>query len=235
MQIRPPVMLISGQLLTADTWTPQVRSLSRDYDLRFADHTRDDTIAVMAERLLAEAPGRFDIVAHAMGGFVAFEVLRRAPERVRSLALLATLASADGPAQTVRREGYIRLVEQGKFPAVIEERIPILVHPVRREDEALLSTVRNMALQTGAQTFMAQQRAIMGRFDSRPGLSAIPCPTLLIWGRQDGIATEAHQDEMRDAIPNVRLTVVEDCGHLLTLERPATVTRILKDWLVDLS
>jgi pimeloyl-ACP methyl ester carboxylesterase len=75
----------------------------------------------------------------------------------------------------------------------------------------------------------------MGRFDSRPGLSAIPCPTLLIWGRQDGIATEAHQDEMRDAIPNVRLTVVEDCGHLLTLERPATVTRILKDWLVDLS
>jgi hypothetical protein len=67
MQIRPPVMLISGQLLTADTWTPQVRSLSRDYDLRFADHTRDDTIAVMAERLLAEAPGRFDIVAHAIG------------------------------------------------------------------------------------------------------------------------------------------------------------------------
>lgn len=233
MTPRPPVVLITGQLLTAEIWGPLIAPLSLDFDLRFADHTRDDTIAGMAERLLAEAPARFDLVAHAMGGFVAFEVMRRAPERVRRMALLATLASADGPTQTERRRGYIRLVEQGRFPEVVEERIPILLHPARREDAPLLSVVRRMALATGADTFMGQQRAIMSRIDSRPSLPAIACPTLLVWGRQDGITTKAHQDEIQAAIPGARLAVVEDCGHLLTLERPAALTQILLDWLAE--
>lgn len=229
--IRPSVVLVSGQLLTAACWTPQIEALSPDYDIRIADHGRDDTIGGMAARLLAEMPERFDLVAHAMGGFVAFEVLRRAPQRVRSLALLSTLAPADQPAQTERRQGYIRLVEAGRFDAVVEERVPILLHPARREDEALLSVVRRMARETGAERFLGQQRAIMARADSRPSLPAIPCPTLLVWGRQDGIATEAHQQEMLAAIPDCRLTVIEDCGHLVTLERPATVNALLADWL----
>lgn len=228
---RPAVVLVSGQLLTAACWAPQIAALSPDYDIRIADHGRDDSIGAMAARLLAEMPERFDLVAHAMGGFVAFEVLRRAPQRVRSLALLSTLAPADQPAQTERRQGYIRLVEAGRFDAVVEERVPILLHPARREDEGLLTVVRRMAQDTGAERFLGQQRAIMARADSRPSLPAIACPTLLIWGRQDGIATEAHQTEMLAAIPDCRLTVIEDCGHLVTLEKPATVNALLADWL----
>ncbi|WP_374419545.1 alpha/beta fold hydrolase [Novosphingobium arvoryzae] len=228
---RPAVVLVSGQLLTAACWAPQIAALSPDFDIRIADHGRDDSIGAMAARLLAEMPERFDLVAHAMGGFVAFEVLRRAPQRVRSLALLSTLAPADQPAQTERRQGYIRLVEAGRFDAVVEERVPILLHPARREDEGLLAVVRRMAQDTGAERFLGQQRAIMARADSRLSLSAIPCPTLLIWGRQDGIATEAHQTEMLAAIPDCRLTVIEDCGHLVTLEKPATVNALLADWL----
>lgn len=228
---RPTVVLASGQLLTAETWTPQIAALSGSCDLRIADHTHDETIAGMAERLLTESPDRFDLVAHAMGGFIAFEVMRRAPQRVRSLALIATLAPNDGPAQTERRQGYIRLVEAGQFDGVVDERIPILVHPARREDEALLSVVRRMARETGAETFLRQQRAIMSRADSRPSLGAIACPTLLIWGRQDGITTEAHQQEMLAGIPGARLEVVEDCGHMATLEKPVTVNRLLADWL----
>jgi pimeloyl-ACP methyl ester carboxylesterase len=185
----------------------------------------------MAQRLLADAPERFDLVAHAMGGFVAFEVMRQAPQRVRSLALLATLAPNDGPAQTERRQGYIRLVEDGRFEGVVEERIPILVHPARREDEALLTVVRRMAQETGAETFLRQQRAIMARADSRPTLAAIACPTLVVWGRQDGIATLAHQEEIVGGIPGARLEIVEDCGHLATLEKPRTVTGLLTEWL----
>lgn len=228
---RPAVVLVSGQLLTAACWAPQIAALSPEFDIRIADHGRDDSIGAMAARLLAEMPERFDLVAHAMGGFVAFEVLRRAPQRVRSLALLSTLAPADQPAQTERRQGYIRLVEAGRFDAVVEERVPILLHPARREDEGLLAVVRHMAQDTGAERFLGQQRAIMARADSRPSLPAIACPTLLIWGRQDGIATEAHQTEMLAAIPDCRLTVIEDCGHLVTLEKPATVNALLADWL----
>jgi pimeloyl-ACP methyl ester carboxylesterase len=226
-----PVVLVTGQLLTGEAFAPQLAALSPRFDFTLADHTSDDTVEGMARRLLAAAPPSFDLVAQAMGGFVAFEVMRQAPERVRRLALLATLAPADTPVQTERRQGYIRLVEAGRFDDVVEERIPILVHPARREDEPLLSAVRRMASETGAETFLRQQRAIMARPDSRPSLSAIRCPTLIVWGRQDGITAESHQQEMAIAIPGARLEVVEDCGHLATLEKPRTVSRLLGDWL----
>jgi len=228
---RPAVVFAAGQLLTHEVWGPQITALSRDFDLRLSDHTRDQTIGGMAERLLAEAPERFDLVGHAMGGFTAFEVMRRAPQRVRSLALIATLAPNDGPAQTERRMGYIRLVEAGQFGGVVDERIPILVHPARRQDEPLLSAVRRMATETGAETFLRQQRAIMSREDSRPSLGAITCPTLLIRGAQDGITTQAHQDEILAAVAGARLEEIEDCGHLPTLEQPASTTAALRRWL----
>ncbi|HWA63261.1 MAG TPA: alpha/beta fold hydrolase [Caulobacteraceae bacterium] len=228
---RPAVVFASGQLLTAEVWAPQIAALSPDYDLRLSDHGRDDNIAGIAARLLAEAPVRFHLVAHAMGGFTAFEVMRQAPERIESLVLIATLAPDDGPAQRERRAGYIRLVEDGRFDEVVEERIPILVHPARREDEPLLAVVRRMAAETGAARFLAQQRAILGRPDSRPTLRDIAVPTLLVRGAQDGITTQEHQAELLAGIGGARLTVVDDCGHLPTLEKPRTTSRILAEWL----
>ena len=224
------VVLVTGQLMTHAAWGDSAEALKTRHDVVLADHTQDDTIAGMAQRLLATAPDRFDLAGQAMGGFVAFEVLRQAPERVRRLALLSTLAPNDGPAQTERRMGYIRLVEAGKFAEVAEERIPILVHPARREDAPLLDIVRGMAGDTGAETFLRQQRAIMSRADSRPGMGQIACPTLVIWGRQDGITTEAHQAEIVAGVPGARLEVIEDCGHLTTLEKPATTARLLATW-----
>ena len=228
---RPSVVFASGQLLTAEVWAPQAAALAPSYDLVFSDHGRDDTIAGMAARLLAEAPPRFHLAAHAMGGFTAFEVMRQAPERVASLVLIATLAPNDGPAQTERRQGYIRLVEDGRFAEVVEERIPILLHPARREDAPLLTIVRRMATETGAARFLGQQRAIMSRPDSRPSLAAIAVPTLLIRGEQDGITTQAHQDEMLAGVPGARFIAIEDCGHLPMLEKPVTTNRILTEWL----
>ena len=230
---RPAVVFASGQLLTVDTWAPQAVGLAEDYDLVFSDHTADDTIAGMAARLLADAPARFHLVAHAMGGFTAFEVMRQAPERVISLTLIATLAPNDGPAQTERRRGYIRLVENGQFAEVVEERIPILVHPARREDAPLLTVVRRMAADTGAETFLRQQRAIMSRADSRPSLGDIAVPTLVIRGAEDGITTQAHVDEIMSGIPSARFEAIPDCGHLPTLEKPQTMNRLLAAWLAE--
>ena len=225
-----PVMLASGQLLTAESWAPQ-RAAWADRDVRHADHTRDETIAGMADRLLAAAPPRFVLVAHAMGGFVAMEVMRRAPERVARLALVATLASADGPAQTARRQGYIDLVAAGRFDRVIEERIPMLFPPDRRDDAALLGVARRMAADTGAQTFLRQQRAIMGRIDSRPSLARITAPTLLVRGTGDGITTAEQQAEMLAAMPQARLETLPGVGHLPMLEAPAATTAILTRWI----
>ena len=225
-----PVVFAAGQLLTEQVWTPQRAALA-DRALVFADNRSDDTIAGMAERLLAAAPERFDLVSHAMGGFVAFEAVRRAPHRVRRLVLMSTLAPADTPVQTARREGYLRLVEAGRFDTVVEERLPILLHPDRRQDADLIAAARSMAAETGAETFLRQQRAIMGRADSRPGLAAIAAPSLIVAGRQDGIVTQAHQDEMATGIPGARLEMIDECGHLATLERPEAINRLLRDFL----
>ena len=227
----PAVVLIAGQLLTAELWAPQVEALGDRYALIIADQASHDTIAGMAAAILSDAPERISVVGHAMGAFVAFEMLRQAPARVDRVVLMSTLASADGPAQTARREGYLRLVEAGRFDEVVEERLPILLSPRRRSDATLVAAARTMAAATGPNAFLRQQRAIMSRPDSRPSLAAIACPTLILCGRQDGIVTEDHQAEMRDTIPGARLEIVEDCGHLMTLEQPARVNALLAAFL----
>ncbi len=221
-----PIVLITGQLLTDAVWQPLLDAWS-DREVIVADNRSDDTIEGFAQRLLDDAPPKFALVAHAMGGFVAFEVMRRAPDRVARLALISTLASADGPAQTARRQGYIDLVESGKFEQVVEERIPILFPEEKRDDAQLLGLARRMAADTGAETFLAQQRAIMARIDSRPRLGEIAVPTLLIWGEKDGITSRAHHDEIAAAIPGARLEVVPGAGHLPTVEAPDVVGPLL--------
>ncbi|HPB20796.1 MAG TPA: alpha/beta fold hydrolase [Novosphingobium sp.] len=225
-----PIVLITGQLLTDAVWQPLLDGWP-DREVIVADNRSDDTIAGIATRLLENAPPRFVLIGHAMGGFVAFEVMRRAPERVAKLVLIATLASADGPAQTARRQGYIDLVEAGKFDQVVEERIPILFPESRRSDERLLGLARKMAADTGAEVFLAQQRAIMAREDSRPRLGEIDVPTLVVWGAEDGITSCAHQDEIVSLIDGSRLAVIPGAGHLVTIEAPDAVMPLLDAFL----
>ncbi|MGV7119745.1 alpha/beta fold hydrolase [Sphingopyxis sp. 550A] len=225
-----PIVLITGQLLTDAVWQPLLDAWA-DREVIVADNRSDDSIEGFAQRLLDSTPPKFVLIGHAMGGFVAFEVMRRAPERVAKLALIATLASADGPAQTARRQGYIDLVESGRFDQVVEERIPILFPEEKRGDERLLGIARRMAADTGADTFLAQQRAIMARIDSRPRLGEIAVPTLLVWGEKDGITSRAHHDEILEAIPGSRLEVVPGAGHLPTVEAPEVVVPLLTDFI----
>ncbi len=219
-----PAVFLSGQLCTRLLWQHQ----RADCLLELRDH---DTMRELASDTLANAPGRFALVAHGMAGFVAFEIMRQAPERIEKLVLMSTLAPADTPKQTVRREGYLRLVDEGRFDDIIEERIPMLVHPDRRNDSALTGTLREMARDVGESGFLNQQRAIMSRPDSRPGLVAIRCPVLLVFGRADGITTIEHQNEMLAGIPDARLEILEDSGHMIPLEQPERTNEILRTFL----
>lgn len=225
-----PIVLITGQILTESVWQPLLDAWT-DREVIVADNRSDDTIEGFAQRLLDNAPPKFVLIAHAMGGFIAFEVMRRAPDRVGKLALISTLASADGPSQTERRQGYIDLVTSGRFDQVVEERIPILFPEEKRSDERLLGIARQMAADTGADTFLAQQRAIMARIDSRPRLGEIAVPTLLIWGEKDGITSRAHHDEILESIPGARLEVIPGAGHLPTVEAPEVIVPLLTEFV----
>lgn len=227
---KPSLVLLPGQLSNARMWTPVATLLQDVCEAHIAEQNRAAVISIadIATDVLQQLPKRCTLVAHGMAGFIAFEILRRSPERIAAIALLGTLAPADNAAQTARRERYLELVSAGRFLEIIDERIPVVVHPQRLTDPAVATVVRQMAVETGAEIFVRQTRAIMGRIDSRPTLATIRCPTVLIWGRQDGMATDAHQLEMRAAIADATLEVLEDTGHFSSLERPAAVAAILR-------
>ena len=227
----PSLLLIPSQLCTAEVWRHQIDDLSEDMDISVADHTQARSMAGIADHILKTAPDTFALAAHGMGGFVAFEMWRQAPERIQRMALFDTLATADPPTQIARRQGYADLVHAGKFDQIVEERIPILLHPDRQDNEKLLKIAHGMAAQTGAAAFLRQQDAIISRPDSRPTLATITCPTLVAIGRQDAITALEDAEMMARDIPNARLEVIEECGHLSPLEQPEAVTTLLRRWL----
>lgn len=233
MAERRPLLLLSGLLSDAALWRAQVDGLADVAAPVVPDLSLDDSIAGMAFRALAAAPPRFAVAGLSMGGYVAMEVMRRAPGRVTKLALLDTSARMDTPEQAERRREAIALAEAGGFGGVADRMLPNLVHPDRLADEALVSAIRAMAGRLGKDGFLRKQRAIMGRIDSRPHLPRIACPTLVLCGREDASTPLPLHKEMAALVPGARLEVVERCGHMSAMERPAEVTAALRRWLLD--
>ncbi len=226
-----PTVLVPGLNCSARLYTEQIPALWRFGPVFVADHTRDDSIAAVARRILAAAPPRFALGGLSMGGYIAFEIMRQAPERVAKLALLDTGPRAESPEQTELRRPRIELARTGRFAEVPDLQFPILVHRNRHGDERLKNLLRAMAAETGAEAYLRQQHAIMARPDSRPGLAAIKCPTLVLVGDSDEPTPPSLSEEIAAAIPGARLVVIPDCGHMSTLERPQAVTEALVEWL----
>jgi pimeloyl-ACP methyl ester carboxylesterase len=226
-----PVVLVPGLNCSARLYTSQLPTLWQFGPVTVANHTGDDTMGAIAARILEAAPPRFALAGLSMGGYIAFEVLRQAPERITKLALLDTAARPDRPEQSARRDELIGWAEGGRFSAVTDALWPILVHPERREDKPLRDAVEQMAEETGPAAFVRQQRAIKARPDSRPDLAGINCPTLVLVGDADALTPPELAREMADAIPASRLVVVERSGHLSTLEQPDAVNAALAAWM----
>jgi pimeloyl-ACP methyl ester carboxylesterase len=169
-----------------------------------------------------------------MGGYVAMEMLRQAPQRVSRLALLATRARLDAPEETERRMELIRLAQtQRGFSPITNRMLPLLIHPNWLEDRTLVETIRGMAERVGVEGYVRQQQAVMSRADSREDLRRLRCPTLVLCGREDAVTPLPMSEEMVALIPNARLAVIEECGHLPTLEQPDAVDAALQAWLRD--
>ena len=226
-----PIVLIPGLNCSARLYGEQIPILWRYGPVMVADHRRDASIAAIASRILAAAPPSFALVGLSMGGYIAFEIMRQAPERVAKLALLDTGARPETAEQTERRQVPMTTARAGNLRDVADESFVFFVHPDRHGDVALRDVVRAMAEETGVEAFLRQEQAIMARADSRPGLSAIRCPTLVLVGEQDRGTPPELAQEIAGAIASARLVVVPACGHLSTLERPQAVTKALIEWM----
>jgi len=225
LQRKQSLILLPGALCDAALFRHQIAGLSDIADVKVGDLTRDDSIAAMARRVLAAAPPRFALAGLSLGGYVALEIIRQAPDRVSRLALLDTSAEPEeaGRGESARAASGA----QGSSMPMTS----LLVHPLRLGDRRLTVILNAMADRIGRKAFQRQQRASLERPDSRGELAAIRCPTLLLAGRQDPLVASSALEAMAKAIAGARLSVIEECGHLSPLEKPEAVTKALREWL----
>jgi len=210
-------------------WRDQVAELPGAAVVRWGDA---ETISGFARNVLEQAPpGPFALAGLSMGGYVAFEVLRQAPERVARLALLDTRADADDEQVARSRRSAIEHASRPGFDKALGRLMRMLVHPDHLRNPEVMDRITGMVERAGAESFVRQQRSMATRPDSRSLLSGIRCPTLVLCGRQDRTAPVEVHEAMASAIPDARLVVIEDCGHLSPIECPAEVTAALRVWL----
>lgn len=222
-----PLLLLPGLANDDRVWRGVADLLAGAARVQVADLTTRDTMAGLADDVLAKAPQQFAIAGLSMGGYCALEIVARAPERVLALCLVDTSARPDTPESRANRERQIARAP-AELGAIVDELLPKWVHPSRLGDPAVADVVRAMARDRGADAFVRQQRAIMSRVDSRPRLASIRCPTAVVCGRDDALLPMEVHEEIARAIPGAVLRVVDACGHLAPLERPAAVAAALR-------
>jgi pimeloyl-ACP methyl ester carboxylesterase len=194
----------------------------------FREH---DTMAGMAQAILEQTPERFTLIGLSLGGYAAFEVIRLALPRLERLVLIDTTAVADHPARKDGRLRDIAKVQQGGIEALIPELPSRWMLPAHASDPALVDLMSNMARSVGAEGQFNQQTAMLARPDSHADLARVKVPTLVICGRQDPVTPLADHEAMAACVPGSQLVVIENCGHLSTIEQPLAVTQALKHWL----
>ena len=228
---RPTLVLLPGLLNTGRLFERQIADIADLVEVVVPELYRYDSMEAMAAAALAIAPERFALGGFSMGGYVCFEILRQAPQRVEHLALIDTAATLDSPESLKRRHGLIEQTTLGRFHGVQRSLLPQLVHPSRVDDPDVVQPILDMALEVGGDGFVREQTAIMGRPDSRHMLVDIEVPTVVIVGRQDLTTPLRRAEEMAADIANARLVVIENCGHMSPLERPGEVSTALRRWL----
>jgi pimeloyl-ACP methyl ester carboxylesterase len=218
------IFLLPGLLCDETIWADQRAALG---EVAIPDFRHVNSIEAMATLVLDQAPERFSVAGHSMGGRVALEVYRMAPERIERLALLDTGIHPRGATEEAKRGELVDLARSQGMAAMAARWLPPMLHP---DHSTLLGPLTEMVLRSTPETFANQQRALLDRPDARAVLPGVRCPTLVLCGRQDIWSPVAQHEEIAASIPNAKLVIVEDCGHMSPVEQPEAVTKALRDW-----
>lgn len=238
--VLPHLLLLPGLACDAEAWKHQARAFGEITTVQVVDYGASDSIEQMARVAIDRAPRRFAVASHSMGGRVALEVFRSAPERVLGLALLDTAYRPLQPGEAGEREkaeraGYVKIAQTQGMRAMARTWLQKMVHPSRLTDQPLIESIVDMLARKSPEIFTGQIKALLGRPDATPVLPAIRCPTLVLCGREDAWSVlDVHRD-MAARIPKARLAIIETCGHMATMERPEAVTAALAEWFSGLS
>ncbi len=225
-----PFLLVPGLNADARVFAGVANALWLSGPVTIANHRDGSSMAEIARIILADAPPRFALLGFSMGGYIAFEILRQAPERVTKLALLDTSARPDSEESTTNRRRLIALAQKGRFLEALDQTFPRSVHPDHADDSNLYAIHRAMSEANGPEVFEHQQEAIIARPDSRSLLASISLPTLIIVGEGDQITPPEVAREMHEGTAGSTLLVVPHAGHMALLEQPEPVHAALREW-----
>lgn len=227
----PSILMLPGMMLDARLYAHQLVGLADSYAAVVADLTRSSSMAALAKDVLKDAPPRFALVGLSMGGIVAFEIWRQAPERVTHLGLLDTTCYSDRPERRELRLEQMAKVEMGGLREVTASLKPMYLSRKNRGNSQLLQAILDMGLALGSDVFCRQSIALRDRSDSIATLPTITCPALVLCGREDELCPVDVHLEMANSIPHADLVVLAECGHLSSMEEPEAVTAALEHLL----
>jgi pimeloyl-ACP methyl ester carboxylesterase len=227
------LMLLPGLLCDAATFAPQIAAFSEHYDVRVPDFFGLDSINAMARRVLETAPGDFVMAGFSMGGRVALEVMRIAPQRVQALAIFDTGVHPLIPGEEVKRQAVIDLAYAEGMEALAARWLPPMLLPANLANEKLVAELTAMVCRATPEIHEKQIRALMARPDAEPVLRTIPCPTIVLCGRQDLWSTPEQHAPIAAAIPGAKLVIAENCGHFLPVEAPEVLNSALRELLAQ--
>ncbi|MHB1872073.1 MAG: alpha/beta fold hydrolase [Steroidobacteraceae bacterium] len=233
---RETLVLLPGLMCDRAVWASQIAALEGVWRCVVVDYGGADSLAAMAQLALEAAPPRFALAGHSMGGRVALEMLRSAPQRITRVALLDTghQARPEGQAgqpEAVQRLRLLELARTQGMRVMGREWVQGMVHPERLRDAPLVESILAMIERKTPEIFAAQIRALLSRPSAEGVLRLIGCPTLIVCGRQDLWSPLTRHEEMARLVPGARLAVIENSGHMVTMERPQQVTTALQLWL----
>ncbi len=226
-----PLVLLPEMMCDARLFEPQISCLSRQRAVTVAPLSLGERIEEIASALLDQLPHRFALGGLGMGGVVALEIIRRAPDRVLRLCLMATDAQADTPQLAAAREEHLVGAKTGRLDDVMRRIVGSEALAPGPKRIPILNGLVEMALDQGPEVFERQIRALQRRPDQQGELRRIKVPTLVLCGAHDTLTPVRKHAFMADLIPGAELQVVEEAGHLPTLETPQLVTDALTDWL----
>lgn len=223
------MVLVPGFMLDADLWRDMEPLLVRFGPISHADLTRDGTLVEMAERALADAPPAFVLVGFSMGGYVAREIVRQAPDRVNALILIATSARGDSEVQAKRKAAIEAQANAAAFRGLSAAAVASSLHPDNTRRTDLIMRIQAMGQRLGGEVFRRQ--SLLDRNDERSELSAIRCPTLVIAGDQDKLRSHDESLEIHHGIKGSAFEVIENTGHMIPLEAPESLASTIGRWL----
>ena len=228
-----PIIFLPGMMCDARLFGPQINALSGKRPVMTFPLSRHDRVLAMADDILKNAPPNFALAGLSMGGIVAMEVLRQAPERVSRLALLDTNPLAEQPEVKARRAPQIAAVRDGRLRSVMREEMKPNYLADGPNQGAILDLCMAMATDLGPDVFLRQSLALMDRPDQSKTLKTYTGKALVLCGREDRLCPVERHQLMHDLLPNSSLDIIEGAGHLPTLEQPQQTTAALIRWLED--